>query len=503
MRDSTGQIICGNCLDVMAEMEENSIDTIITDPPYELSFMGKDWDKNGVSFQSGIWAAVLRIAKPGALLLAFGGTRTWHRLACAIEDAGWEIRDTMLWMFGGGFPKSHNIANAVDKKHGAPDRRHRIATASRFSPDGLFEPDGEDLPPYMARTEYGVAWEGHGTALKPAWEPIILAMKPIDGTFAQNAEKWGVAGLWIDGARIAHLESNTCRSRYKAGLSEEQMTGLGGIRYAHINYGKYAEENSRRADSGRWPANVLLQHHPECVEVGKTKVRGVKRLSAGDSEGRGIYGRGFPRGDLRVVGYTEADGFEEVVAYNCHPDCPVGILDGMSSSKSPVSYRRMVKSENRTAYSPGIGEPAGKDSLNYGDSGGASRFFYTAKAPRRERFFLCRDCDDVFPAEMRDAHKHGHVDAKGRRTWGHLIYHPTQKPIELMEYLCTLTKTPTGGIVLDPFAGTGTTCLAARNVGRPFIGIEFESDYCRIAQRRLTREQLELPFGRGTDAAKS
>jgi hypothetical protein len=158
--------------------------------------------------------------------------------------------------------------------------------------------------------------------------------------------------------------------------------------------------------SGRWPANVLLEHHP-CD-----------------------------------------DG-------TCHPDCPVRMLD---------------------------------------DSGGTSRFFYTGKAPRSERFFLCRDCDAVFPSKVREEHKHGHVDEKGRQTWFHIVYHPTQKPLHLMEYLCRLTKTPPCGIVLDPFAGTGTTCLAAATIGRPFIGIERDADYCRIAEHRLSLQEPQLQF---------
>ena len=179
----------------MREMEENSIDTIITDPPYNLvsiskrwsgkdvkntpgmeteegsvwarkagGFMGKEWDGTGIALDQKIWAEALRVAKPGAMLLAFGGTRTFHRIAVAIEDAGWEIRDTLMWLYGSGFPKSHNIQKALEKK-------------------------GED----------GSAWAGFGSALKPAYEPIILAMKPVDKTFANNALKYGVAGLNIDG----------------------------------------------------------------------------------------------------------------------------------------------------------------------------------------------------------------------------------------------------------------------------------------------------------------
>jgi DNA modification methylase len=148
-------IICGDCLEEMAKMESNSIDSIVTDPPYGLSFMGKDWDYGipGIHF----WVEALRVAKPGCHLLAFGGTRTFHRLACAIEDSGWEIRDCLGWIYGSGFPKSHNLK-------------------------------GDH--------------EGLGTALKPAWEPIIMARKPLDGTVAANVQKWGTGAINVYGCRV-------------------------------------------------------------------------------------------------------------------------------------------------------------------------------------------------------------------------------------------------------------------------------------------------------------
>lgn len=421
---SLDQIICGDCLGVMASMEENSVDSIITDPPYGLEFMGKEWDKlwnqhndddtrsEGRSarkfqmatpqYQAGQaaedwhreWAkAALRVAKPGALMLAFGGTRTHHRLMCAIEDAGWEIRDTLMWLHGQGFPKSSN----------------------HF-------------------------WSGYGTALKPAFEPIVLAMKPLDGTFAQNAEKWGVAGLWIEGGRIG-----TGAKKWES--------PRGGI------WSTDSEAKATRMDntSGRWPANVLLEH------------------SESDDEA-------------------------------CAPDCPVRMLDEMSGDRTSGARRGgdSHKKGLSTGQKGALGLKQGGACLS--SSGGASRYFYCGKAPRNERFFLCRDCDAVFPSKTRDDHQHGHVAKRenwrteirddgseiDRRTWDHIVYHPTQKPLHLMEYLCKLTKTPTGGIVLDPFAGTGSTCIAATNTGRPFIGIEKDAEYCRIAEHRLSLREPQL-----------
>jgi hypothetical protein len=203
----------GDCLDVMRAMDANSVDTVVCDPPYGLSFMGKNWDHGvpGVAF----WQAALQVAKPGAMLLAFGGTRTHHRLMVAIEDAGWEIRDVIMWVYGSGFPKSHDISKAIDKAAGATrevtgeyDSRNRYDNGQRASNgtyakhitgEKTYGPTNATAPATDAAQE----WQGWGTALKPAWEPIIVAMKPLDGTFAQNAMKHGVAGLNIDGSRIA------------------------------------------------------------------------------------------------------------------------------------------------------------------------------------------------------------------------------------------------------------------------------------------------------------
>lgn len=167
----------GDCRAVIPRLRSESVDSIVCDPPYGIRFMGKDWD-HGVPGKH-FWETMLHVAKPGAYLLAFGGTRTFHRLAVAIEDAGWEIRDCIDWIFGSGFPKSHNVANSIDKKMGHGPRGHRVATASRHHPDGTFEPNGESLPAYKSRSSESERWEGFGTALKPAHEKILVARKPL------------------------------------------------------------------------------------------------------------------------------------------------------------------------------------------------------------------------------------------------------------------------------------------------------------------------------------
>jgi site-specific DNA-methyltransferase (adenine-specific) len=348
MTVETNRIYQGDCLDVMASWPENFVDTIITDPPYGLSFMGKDWD-HGVPGHH-FWAEALRIAKPGAFLLAFGGTRTYHRLAVAIEDAGWQIRDCLMWLYGSGFPKSHNL-------HGT--------------------------------------FEGWGTALKPAWEPIIVAMKPTDGTFAENAEKWGVAGINVDGGRIG------CRE-------ETQITGA---KQTSNAYGKIDVPGGKVLPDGRWPANLILD--------------------------------------------------EDAAA----------MLDGQSGASSYTGTNTGGLGKNGI-YSPSSGLDQSR--IGFGDRGGASRFFYVAKADRAERNEGCEGMpvkakptlnDYVNPSQGRTAPKNGSPASN---------HHPTVKPLSLMKYLCNLTKTPTGGIVLDPFCGSGTTLWAAEYHNRPWIGIEDE-----------------------------
>lgn len=231
--------------------------------------MGKGWDHGvpGVPY----WKAVLNACKPGAFLLAFGGTRTFHRLAVAIEDAGWEIRDTVMWVYGSGFPKSHNVGLRIDKLHGAPDRGHRIATANRYHPDGTLEPNGELLPAYEAKTEQGKKWQGWGTALKPAWEPIILARKPFKSTVADNVLKYGTGGINIDGCRVETEEIITNHSR-----GEESAISKG-------KYGDSAAQETHQTagqQKGRFPANLIHDGSQEVLEL-FPNTKGVIRKPTG------------------------------------------------------------------------------------------------------------------------------------------------------------------------------------------------------------------------------
>lgn len=357
------RIYQGNCLDVTKVWPKDFIDTIITDPPYGLEFMGKGWDKGVPGGE--YWKEFLSVTKPGGMLLAFGGTRTFHRMTCAIEDAGWEIRDCMMWLYGSGFPKSHNM-------HGK--------------------------------------FEGWGTALKPAWEPIIVAMKPLDGTFAENAEAHGVAGLNVDGGRI---------------LTDETLSiGAGKMGY----HGADGSNPGEQSPKGRWPANLILDE-----EAGAMLDEQSGRLTSGARSGQ-------PRKNKIFLGDRKLSG-------------------GFCESSS----------------------------------GGASRFFYCAKASKSERNAGCDGLPEVAKPLMGEFKNNPGRSTPKSIPMPRANHHPTVKPLKLMEYLCTLTKTPTGGVVLDPFAGSGTTLLAAKNTERHFIGIEMNPEYIAIADKRLlVQSQLRL-----------
>jgi len=331
-------ILHGDCREVMAGMEPNSVDSIVTDPPYGLSFMGKDWD-HGVPGEH-FWAEALRVAKPGAHLLAFGGTRTFHRLAAAIEDAGWEIRDTVMWVYGSGFPKSKNIGN------------------------------------------------GWGTALKPAWEPVIVARKPLEGTVAGNVQKWGTGAVNVDGCRVGN----------NAGWSYPGGRGGSGW-HGRESLSKNLNE-PMAATQGRWPANLIHDGSDEVVGLFPDSKGQIAKASASNTQRAG---------------------------QNAY-----GVMTRGSNGQEPR-----------------------------GDSGSAARFFYCAKASKVDR-----DEDNK---------------------------HPTVKPTALMRYLCRLVTLP-GGIVLDPFMGSGSTGKAALAEGFRFVGIERDAAYLEIARARIKSGRQQSLF---------
>ena len=325
----------GDCLDVLATLPDASVDSVVTDPPYGLGFMGKAWD----DLPPGLpWAVeCLRVLKPGGHLLAFGGTRTWHRLACAAEDAGFEMRDSIAWLYGSGFPKSLDVSKAIDKAAGAERevigrKGGRYAygfsedARDHFKPygDGGFTADPSTIGDITApATPAAQQWQGWGTALKPAFEPIVVARKPLQGTVASNVLAHGTGALNVDGCRVG------------AGLFVPGGGGnlpSGGI-MGRKNSGK---PSTAGHTSGRWPANVVLGHTPDCDVI---------------YEGRG---------EIRLEG-------------PCAPGCPVAELDRQSGESSS-----RVGKPRGAASGDGWGMTA--TGAEYADSGGASRYFYTTKA---------------------------------------------------------------------------------------------------------------------------
>ncbi len=470
----------GDCLEVLASRSDNIFHSTVTDPPYGLSFMGAGWD-HGVP-GAPYWTEILRVMRPGAFLLAFGGTRTYHRLAVAIEDAGFEIRDSIVWMYGSGFPKSQNIGKAIDKKAGAvrevvgfnpiAARKANKQFSSEFKRRYENSPAAKDNGATITApaTPEAQQWDGWGTALKPAHENICVARKPLsESTVAGNVLKHGTGGINIDASRIS--------GKPWTRSTEHRQDNRGGKFHAQAGDQQIKIDPQEMPSNGRWPANVILSHHDDCTQFGTKTVKG----SPSSKTPHGAYGDG-PKatGMLRGNSHSgnqhgDTKGNETVQNWDCHPDCPVRLLDAQSG---------MGKSRTGGKFKAKGLFPIESDPVSYADSGGASRFFYVAKAGRSERYFYCSDCD-VVSNRCKEHAEHT------------LTFHPTQKPVELIRYLQRLV-TPPGGITLDPFMGSGTAGVAAELEGFEFLGIDKEPVYCRIARERIDlaarQEKLALNF---------
>jgi len=408
------EIIHGDCLEKLKELQDNSVDAVVTDPPYGLSFMGKKWDYDVPSTE--IWQECLRVLKPGGYLLAFAGTRTQHRMAVRIEDAGFEIRDMIAWVYGSGFPKSRNITLDMDKMEGHPNRGHRIAVANRHHPDGTLEPNGEILPSYEPKSDNAKKWNGWGTALKPALEPITVARKPLsEKTVAENVLKWGTGGINID------------ESRVKTNDKLQVLRNLTGEKDLMGNM-KGKETNGRSIEFidsglGRFPANLIH------------------------------------------------DGSDEVVS----------LFPNSKGAIAPVKNKKLPITTNTDNYKKHT--MVGDDGLSFrDDSGPASRFFYCAKASKSERN---KGCEELKEKKVSDGREKEADNAFQRGKTLRSNTHPTVKPIALMEYLVKLVSRD-GAVILDPFAGSGSTLLACKNLKRDYIGIEKEEEYIKIIEARLS-----------------
>jgi len=376
------KILCGDSLEVLKDFEDNYFDSVVTDPPYGLAFMGKKWDYDVPQVE--LWKEVYRVLKPGGHILSFAGSRTYHRMAVNIEDAGFEIRDMLGWLYGSGFPKSHNIGKAVDKLQG--NKREHLGKKIKKAGDitgGNFKKGGNYKDKEINITKGNTEWEGWGTALKPAHEPIVMARKPFNTTVAENVLAHGTGGINIDECRVG-TDGGTKRSHQSEYPKKENGKEDRSKHWARTGH-KINELNQ-----GRFPANIIHDGSEEVLEV-----------------------------------------FEE-----------------------------------------------------------SSRFFYCAKASKAERNMGLDDyeekqvTDGTIRSNQETARTFGANSAKRKN------YHPTVKPIKLMEYLVRLV-TPKEGIVLEPFAGSGTTLIACKQQGFNYIGIEREQEYCDIAEARLKGVKIQ------------
>jgi DNA modification methylase len=408
----------GNCRDVLPTLSACSVDAVVCDPPYELGFMGRVWDASGIAYDVAMWAECLRVLKPGGHLLAFGGTRTSHRLTCAIEDAGFEIRDTITWLYGSGFPKSLDVAKAIDKAAGAEREVVGQRTDHDITRNGYASRLGNITRDVHAgpATAEAARWDGWGTALKPASEPIVVARKPLAGTVAQTVFTYGTGALNIDACRVTTTDALVTFDRVAGDRSREDWRTGTGVNRRQKNGG------------GRWPSNVVLTH-----------------------------AQGPDGGDACAAG--------------CVPGCPVAELDAQSGVLS-----------THGGGTPGARRGDTQDwrfqaGTTVADSGGASRFFSTFRYETK-------------------------ADTAQRPRAG-MVAHPTVKPLALMRWLVRLVTRP-GGVVLDPFAGSGTTGEAARLEGARAVLIEQEDDYLPLILDRLTRRtdpvaHLAAKAARGED----
>ena len=376
------------------------VESVVTDPPYELGFMGKSWDASGIAFDKKTWELAFQLLKPGGYLLAFSASRNYHRMAVAVEDAGFEIRDQIMWIYGSGFPKSLNIGMGVDKKQG----NERVTVGERTRNVKPFDDDNgwnsNNTTGNHIYTKGNSEWEGWGTALKPAHEPIVMARKPLEGTVVDNVLEHGVGGINIDECRVGKE------------ILEEQIAG----RSNKIGTFERKDMITPKRE-GRFPANVMHD--------GSDVVNDIFPNSKGSS------GNGNAK-----VGET---------------------------SKGAIPLRR------------------GEAPL-YNDEGSASRYFYCPKTAKSERNQGLVEFDDK--QYSHDGRKKSIENPYQRNKSISKNSHPTVKPVELMKYLCRLV-TPKGGTVLDPFMGSGSTGMAAKDEGFDFIGIEREKEYFEISEQRI------------------
>ena len=431
------KILHGNNLDLLKTLPDNSVDSIVTDPPYGLSFMNKKWDYDVPSVE--FWKEAYRVLKHGGHVLSFGGTRTYHRMVVNIEDAGFEIRDQIMWLYGSGFPKSLNIGKAIDKIEG--NEREVVGEKKRGDVQKAKEKGVGYLADVANRNNvkqfgYGTEtitkgeseWEGWGTALKPANEPICLARKPLsEKSIAENVLKHGTGGINIDGCRVKTKDDLT--KNYSSVRKSDDEMGERGYKMGFRQGKDSVAEATESTLLGRFPANVIHDGSDEVLEGFPDNKGAFAPVKSGQKGfGGEIYGKYAQAGD-----------------------------------------------DGQTFYNDGLGS--------------ASRFFYCAKASKSDRDDGLRGFHKK-PSKKFDG---GNFDSASTNANDRtsLNFHPTVKPTELMRYLCRLI-TPPNGIVLDPFMGSGSTGKGAILEGFDFIGMELDPEYIEIAKARIAHAEKEF-----------
>lgn len=406
-------IIQGDCVEKLIALDNDSIDSLITDPPAGIGFMGKSWDSNKggreewIAWLSAVMRECHRVMKPGAHGLVWAIPRTSHWTGTALEEAGFEIRDVVTHLFGSGFPKSLDVSKAIDKANG--DQRPIVGTVKRSDKRGgrmhaCASQKPIDFAITSAASAASAAWQGWGTALKPACEFWFLVRKPIsEKTVAKNVLKWGTGALNIDGSRIGFKSEGDKASAKPQGSLPKAHGGFEGKSFACKDRSHQAAAE-RQSSLGRFPANLVLSHSHHCLDD------------------------------------------------QCDIECAIAMLDGQSGFLHPAGNKTNKPANDYKSSSFHVSYDNKADRTYKTDKGGgASRFFYCAK---------------VSPSERGDSK------------------HPTMKSLKLMRYLCKLV-TPPGGTILDPFMGSGSTGVAAKQEGFKFIGIEQEIEYVEIAKARI------------------
>lgn len=452
------KLILGDCLEKLKYLENDSVDAIVSDPPYELGFMGKKWDNSGIAYNVDLWKECLRVLKPGGHLLAFGGTRTYHRIAVAIEDAGFEVRDMLEWIYASGFPKSLNVGKAVDKLQG--NEREVVGIDENFlkrNPNKLHYEDSinngfKDGIEASMRTKGYSEWEGFGTALKPAHEPIIMARKPLsEKTIVENVLKHGTGAIDIDGCRIPIKENDDVIAK------NPHTASKGTENYDHNCYGKYnPTEPTNYKDiaknSGRFPANII------CTDDALND--GVIQKSNGHFPKNNKNGNSiFNTNNLE----QEEQKFSDSGSKSRYFD-----IDVWAEKYGLLQFPKASKKERNE----------GLDELE-------EKIMNTTETQSRtwnDRCFTCKKkfvgSDDTIchcPPELKITDKTIYKQKNN---------HPTVKPVHLMSWLVKLVSRE-NDIVLDPFMGSGTTGVACNKLNRSFIGIEMDEEYIKIAEARI------------------